>query len=79
MGTLFVIICQCLAQVEISFICVKNERKEISNITYLYMEIINPGCIDFVSFDNHLSIMSKKCRIIICKHLLEILEINGSI
>jgi hypothetical protein len=43
------------------------------------MELVDFGCMDFVSPSNYRSIVAKKCRIPICRHLQEWLEVNASI
>jgi hypothetical protein len=67
MKALSIIICWCLAQAETS--CT----------TYLYVEVVDLGCIHFVSPGEYGMIMVREFKILICKCLLKKLYIDGFI
>jgi hypothetical protein len=67
MEVLLINMCWCSVQVK------------TSGITCLYVEIIDPRCINFVNFENYASVVPRECRILVYRCLLEKLEIGGSI
>jgi hypothetical protein len=46
------------------------------DITCLHFEIADIGCIDFITLGECGSIMAKECRILVCRYLLEMSEVD---
>jgi hypothetical protein len=52
---------------------------QTSDVTCLYVQVVDPRCINFVSCEDYESIVAKEYRIPIYKCLLERLKVDGFI
>jgi hypothetical protein len=52
---------------------------QTSDVTCLYVQVVDPRCINFVSCEDYENVVAREYRIPICRCLLERLKLDNSI